>query len=73
MNQMQTVGQLLQEHVTREVESSDRVYRNVYVPKLPRVVGLVGFCREQRGARCGLLAICFASLLAVGIAVVADA
>jgi hypothetical protein len=36
MNDMQTVGQLLQEHVALEVESSDRVYRNVDVPELQR-------------------------------------
>ena len=50
MDDMPTVGQVLQEHVTREVESIDRVYLNIYVPKLQHVPGVVGFFREQRGA-----------------------
>ena len=32
------------------VESIDRLYLNVYVPKLQRVLGVVGFFREQHGA-----------------------
>jgi hypothetical protein len=50
MSDMPTVSQLLQEHVTLEVESIDRVYLNVYVPKLQHIPGVVGFFREQRGA-----------------------
>ena len=50
MSVPQTVARLLREHVTLELESIDRLYLNVYVPKLQRVLGVVGFFREQRGA-----------------------
>ena len=50
MSVPQTVASILREHVTLEVESIDRLYLNVYVPKLQRVLGVVGFFREQRGA-----------------------
>jgi len=50
MSVPQTVARLLREHVTLELESLDRLYLNVYVPKLQRTVGVVGFFREQRGA-----------------------
>ena len=44
------VAQILRDRVTLTVESIDRLYLNVYVPKLQRVLGVVGFFREQRGA-----------------------
>jgi hypothetical protein len=47
----QSVATILREHVTLEVESIDRMYLNVYVPKLQHVLGVVGFFREQRGAK----------------------
>ena len=50
MSVPQTVARVLREHVTLELESIDRMYLNVYVPKLQRVLGVVGFFREQRGA-----------------------
>jgi len=50
MSVPQTVASILREHVTLEVESIDRLYLNVYVPKLQRTLRVVGFFREQRGA-----------------------
>jgi len=50
MSLTQSVAQMLRERVTLEVESIDRLYLNVYVPKLQRVQGVVGFFREARGA-----------------------
>ncbi len=49
MSITQSVAHILRERVTLEVESIDRLYLNVYVPKLQRVGGVVGFFRE-RGA-----------------------
>jgi len=51
MTAPQSVACLLREHVTLEVESIDRMYLNVYVPKLQHVLGVHGFFREQRGAK----------------------
>lgn len=45
----QSVAAILQEHVTLELESIDRLYLNVYVPPLQREVGVVGFFRHHRG------------------------
>ena len=50
MSLTHSVAHLLRERVTLTVESLDRLYLNVYVPKLQRVLGGVGFFREQRGA-----------------------
>ena len=50
MSVPQTVASILREHVMLQVESIDRLYLNVYVPKLQRTLGVVGFFREQRGA-----------------------
>jgi len=50
MSVAHSVAHILRERVTLEVESIDRLYLNVYVPKLQRVLGVVGFFREQRGA-----------------------
>ena len=51
----QAVASILRDHVTLAVESIDRLYLNVYVPKLQRTTPagkylMVGFFREQRGA-----------------------
>jgi hypothetical protein len=46
-----SVAHILRERVRLEVESLDRLYLNVYVPTLQRVAGVIGFFREQRGAR----------------------
>jgi hypothetical protein len=43
------VATILRQHVTLEVESLDRVYLNVYVPRLQRVEGAVAFFRTHRG------------------------
>jgi hypothetical protein len=43
------VGEIIENHVTLEVESIDRMYLNVYVPKLQRALGAVGFFRHHRG------------------------
>ena len=44
-----SAGEVLAEHVTLEVECIDRMYLNVYVPKLQYVNGVVGFLRGHRG------------------------
>lgn len=46
----QTVTEILRERVTLEVESIDRMYLNVYVPRLQHELGVVGFFRYHRGA-----------------------
>jgi hypothetical protein len=50
MSLTHSVAHILRERVTLEVESIDRLYLNVYVPKLQRVLGVVGFFREHHGA-----------------------
>jgi hypothetical protein len=45
----QTVAEILRHHVKLEVEGIDRMYLNVYVPALQRVLGVVGFFRNHRG------------------------
>ena len=44
----QTVAEILDQHVTLEVECIDRMYLNVYVPQLQHVNGVVGFFRGHR-------------------------
>lgn len=44
-----TAADVLAEHVTLEVECIDRMYLNVYQPKLQHVNGVVGFLRGHRG------------------------
>ena len=44
-----TVAQVLKEHVTLTVESIDRMYLNVYVPRLQYEQGVVSFFRFHRG------------------------
>lgn len=51
MDLPRSVGEVLQEHVTRESESIDRMYLNVYVPQLQRVGGVVWFLRDHLGQR----------------------
>jgi hypothetical protein len=43
------VAEILAEHVTLEIEGLDRLYLNVYVPRLQHVGGVVGFFRSHRG------------------------
>src|SRR5262245_50657699 len=44
----QTVAEVLDEHVTMEVECIDRMYLNVYMPQLQHVAGAVQFFRYHR-------------------------
>jgi len=45
----QSVAEILTDHVTLTVESLDRVYLNVYMPKLQYPYGAVKFFRDHRG------------------------
>jgi hypothetical protein len=49
MNLARSVAAVLGEHVTFEVECIDRMYCNVYVPRLQYTAGLVGFVHHQLG------------------------
>ena len=49
MNVARSVADVLAEHVTFEVECIDRMYCNVYVPRLQYVGGLVGFIQQHLG------------------------
>ena len=44
-----TVGEVLADHVTFEVECIDRMYLNVYVPQLQYATGLVSYIHRQLG------------------------
>jgi hypothetical protein len=44
-----TVGKILSEHTTLEVECLDRTYLNVYVPPLQHEGGVARFFRTHRG------------------------
>lgn len=44
-----TAAEILKGHVTLELEGIDRMYLNVYVAKLQRELGVVGFFRGHRG------------------------
>src|SRR3972149_494816 len=43
-----SLAEILREHVTLEVESIDRMYLNVYIPKLQRETGASWFLRQER-------------------------
>jgi hypothetical protein len=45
----QSVADILNEHVKLSVEGIDRMYLNVYVPRLQAERGIVWFFREHRG------------------------
>ena len=45
----QSVAEILKSHVSFELECIDRMYLNVYVPKLQYEGGVVGFFRKHRG------------------------
>jgi hypothetical protein len=49
MSVPQSVAEVLDEHVTLELEGIDRMYLNVYVPQLQRELGVVSFFRYHRG------------------------
>jgi hypothetical protein len=44
-----SAADVLARHVVLELECIDRVYCNLYVPKLQRDLGVVGFIREHPG------------------------
>ena len=45
----QSVADILDRHVRLSIEGIDRMYLNVYVPKLQQERGIVGFFRGHRG------------------------
>lgn len=45
----QSVAEVLGSHVVLEVEGIDRMYLNMYVPRLQTVEGVLGFIRRHRG------------------------
>jgi hypothetical protein len=45
----QSVADILGQHVKLSVEGIDRMYLNVYVPRLQTERGVVWFFREHRG------------------------
>ena len=49
MSLPRTVGEILNNHTTLEVESIDRMYLNVYVPGLQFDAGVASFFRSHRG------------------------
>jgi hypothetical protein len=49
MNLARSVADVLAEHVTFEVECIDRMYCNLYVPRLQYASGLVGYVHRQLG------------------------
>jgi hypothetical protein len=49
MSLPRTVGEILRDHTTLEVESIDRMYLNVYVPGLQYESGVAYFFRSHRG------------------------
>jgi hypothetical protein len=51
MSISRSVAEILSEHVTLELECIDRIYLNVFVPRLQREVGVAGFFRFHRGHR----------------------
>src|SRR4051812_31919929 len=44
-----TVAEVLAEHVVFQIECIDRMYLNVYVPKLQYAAGIVGYVHRQLG------------------------
>jgi hypothetical protein len=45
-----TAAEVLARHVSFELECPDRLYLNLYCPKLQYPKGVVGYCRERLGA-----------------------
>jgi hypothetical protein len=44
-----SAADVINDHVVFEIESIDRAYCNLYVPRLQRELGVVGFVREHLG------------------------
>lgn len=51
LNLPHNVATLLREHVTLEVEGIDRMYLNVFIPRLQMDFGVVRFFKQHRGMR----------------------
>lgn len=51
MNLARRFAEVLAEHVSFEVECVDRMYCNLYVPRLQYAAGLVGFVHRRANAR----------------------
>lgn len=51
MNVARSVSEVLNEHVTLEIECIDRLYLNLYVPILQRLEGIGHFWIHHRGYR----------------------
>jgi hypothetical protein len=51
MSISRSVAEILSEHVTLELEGIDRMYLNVFVPRLQREAGVAGFFRFHLGHR----------------------
>ena len=49
MNLARSVAEVLAEHVTFEIECIDRMYCNVFVPRLQYVGGVVGYIQQHLG------------------------
>ena len=50
-NLSQSVADILRDQVTLQLACLDRMYLNVYIPKLQYPSGVVGFLKDQRSAR----------------------
>lgn len=46
-----SVGKVLRDHVTLELEAIDRMYLNIYVPHLQTAGAVAGYLRGHRGQR----------------------
>ena len=51
MNMPQTVAEVLRKHVTLEIEGIDRMFLNLYVPRLQTPEAVACFWRFHRGHR----------------------
>jgi hypothetical protein len=49
MRVAQSVAEILSKHVVLEVEGIDRMYLNVYVPRLQIIEGVLGFMKNHLG------------------------
>ena len=49
MSVSNSVSEILDKHVTLEIESIDRMYLNIYVPRLQYEGGVASFFRYHRG------------------------
>src|SRR3979490_1072951 len=47
MNLSRNVSEIIRQHVTLEVESIDRMYLNLYMPRLQHELGVIGYFRDH--------------------------